>query len=146
MERFVAVNRRNYEQYRNRLARIHGIAVAEVGGGGESSNYQYVTIEIDDDRAGVDRDAVMDFLHREYVLARRYFYPGCHRMEPYRSLAPELHLPETERLARRILALPTGTAVTVEDVDRVCDLIEAAVEGRGRAGRVLQHAADSPAE
>ncbi len=23
---------------------------------------------------------------KEQVLARRYFYPGCHRMEPYRTL------------------------------------------------------------
>lgn len=146
MERFVAANQRNYEHYRNRLNGIDGIAVAEVGGPGESSNYQYVTIEVEEERAGVDRDAVMEFLQREYVLARRYFYPGCHQMEPYRSQAPELHLPETERLAGRILALPTGTAVTDEDVDRVCDLIAAAVEGGRGAERVLQRVADSAAE
>jgi dTDP-4-amino-4,6-dideoxygalactose transaminase len=143
MERFVAANLRNYEHYRRRLAGIDGIEVAEFGGDGESSNYQYIAIEIDEDRTGVDRDAVMDFLHGEYVLARRYFYPGCHQMEPYRSVAPELRLPETERLAARILALPTGTAVTDDDVDRVCDLIEAVVEGRDSTGRVLQRLVDS---
>ncbi len=37
-------------------------------------------------------------LHAENVLARRYFYPGCHEMEPYRSYFPHagLVLPETE--------------------------------------------------
>ena len=55
----------------------------------------------------------MRVLWDENVLARRYFYPGCHRMEPYRSTWPDegRWLPETERLAARVLQLPTGTAV-----------------------------------
>ena len=30
------------------------------------------------------RDDLVAALHAENVLARRYFYPGCHRLEPYR--------------------------------------------------------------
>ena len=43
----------------------------------------------------------MKILHAENVIARRYFYPGCHRMEPYKSLFPNagLVLPETEKIA-----------------------------------------------
>ena len=50
-------------------------------------------------------------LRAENVLARRDLYPGCHRLEPYPTRFPEadLRLPETRRLAARVLCLPTGT-------------------------------------
>ena len=64
-------------------------------------------------------------LHAENVRARRYFYPGCHRMEPYRSFYPHAHLllPVTERLSQAVMTLPTGTAIGTEHVLRVCQLI-----------------------
>jgi dTDP-4-amino-4,6-dideoxygalactose transaminase len=68
-------------------------------------------------------------LHAENVLARRYFYPGCHRMEPYRSYFPHagLLLPHTERLASRVLILPTGTAVGRDQITGICRVIRMAV-------------------
>ncbi len=50
-------------------------------------------------------------------------------MEPYRSLQPNarLWLTETERVAERVLVLPTGTALTTDSVRRVCDLIRRSV-------------------
>jgi len=46
-------------------------------------------------------------------------------MEPYRSYFPHagLLLPNTNQLTRRVLSLPTGTAVAVEDIDQICELI-----------------------
>jgi len=68
-------------------------------------------------------------LWAENVLARRYFYPGCHRVEPYRSFFPNagLLLPETERLTSRVLALPTGTAIGPAEVKRICELVRTAL-------------------
>jgi dTDP-4-amino-4,6-dideoxygalactose transaminase len=59
------------------------------------------------------------------VLARRYFYPGCHEMEPYHSLFPHagLLLPETEKLVQRVMSLPSGTAVTRDDIKRICEIL-----------------------
>ena len=73
---------------------------------------------------------MLNVLHAENVMARRYFYPGCHRMEPYRSFFPHagLLLPETERVCERVLVLPTGVAVETQDVAGVCDIIRLAVE------------------
>jgi dTDP-4-amino-4,6-dideoxygalactose transaminase len=67
----------------------------------------------------------MEILWAENVLARRYFYPGCHKMEPYHSYFPHagLLLPVTEQVAQQILAMPTGTAVTPEDIAQICQLI-----------------------
>lgn len=79
---------------------------------------EYIVIEVEERVTEIGRDSIVQALHAENILARRYFYPGCHRMEPYRSFSPHagLLLPETERLARRIVVLPTGTAIGEEEI------------------------------
>jgi dTDP-4-amino-4,6-dideoxygalactose transaminase len=127
---FVAVNRRNYDCYRKELSEIPGVELLAYDGR-ERGNYQYVVAEIDPERAGVCRDELVKVLHAENVLARRYFFPGCHRMEPYRSLFPNagVLLPNTERVASRVLVLPTGTAVTENNVRTISRIIRLAVGG-----------------
>ena len=80
-----------------------------------------------------NRNRLVDILKAENVLARRYFYPGCHRMEPYRTLYPNAGelLPETERLAERVMILPTGTAVGGDEIATICELIRFACATRG---------------
>jgi dTDP-4-amino-4,6-dideoxygalactose transaminase len=67
----------------------------------------------------------VEALHAENIIARKYFWPGCHKMEPYRSLQHNvgLLLPETERIAARVIVLPTEQTVEVETVARVCKII-----------------------
>ena len=69
-------------------------------------------------------------LWAENFLARKYFWPGCHRMEPYKSLFPNayLTLPVTEEVGAKILVLPTGQAVDGEVVRKAAELIRTAVE------------------
>jgi dTDP-4-amino-4,6-dideoxygalactose transaminase len=125
---FVTVNRRNYLAYRRGLSGIPGFRLMEYDHE-THNNYQYVVIEVDGDVTGLSRDDLLRVLFAENVLARRYFWPGCHRMEPYRSGDPEAGrlLPETERVADRVLVLPTGTAVGEDDVATVCDIIRVAL-------------------
>lgn len=129
LDQFVAVNRANYQVYREGLAGVPGISLI-VYDEGEQNNYQYIVCEVDRTSAGISRDALMEVLHVENVIARRYFYPGCHRMEPYRSYFPHagLLLPHTEALTQRVLLLPTGTAVGPGEIERICRIIKLAVE------------------
>jgi dTDP-4-amino-4,6-dideoxygalactose transaminase len=124
MDEFVAVNRRNYQQYAVELAGLEGVTLLTYDER-EKCNYQYIVLEIDQSKTVVSRDQVMEILHQENVLARRYFYPGCHRMEPYRSYFPHagLLLPETERLTARVLSLPTGTAIRSAEIEKICEII-----------------------
>lgn len=73
----------------------------------------------------VSRDLLQHILVAERVLARRYFYPGCHRMEPYYSSFPQagLVLPNTEYLVQRVLSLPTGTAIGHDEINQICQII-----------------------
>jgi dTDP-4-amino-4,6-dideoxygalactose transaminase len=129
MEDFVSVNRRNYKQYEAELKGLEGVLLLAYDDV-EKCNYQYIVLEIDEARTIVTRDELMEILHKENVLARRYFYPGCHRMEPYRSLFPHAGplLPETEKLANRVLCLPTGTGVKEEQISIICGILRMVVE------------------
>lgn len=128
IDSFVAVNRANYETYRHGL-QIPGVHLVDYPDG-ETHNYQYVAVEIDEQEAGLSRDELVAILHAENVLARRYFYPGCHRMEPYRSYFPNagLLLTNTDALADRILCLPTGTGIDKGGIRVISGLIDFCVK------------------
>jgi dTDP-4-amino-4,6-dideoxygalactose transaminase len=71
-------------------------------------------------------------LQAENVMARKYFYPGVHRMEPYQTLQPEAGqgLPNTEILTRSVLALPTGTALGEVEIGLIGKILEMAILDR----------------
>jgi dTDP-4-amino-4,6-dideoxygalactose transaminase len=127
MEEIIAVNRRNYEAYRKGLADVPGISVINYETT-ERNNYQYVVIEVDPEVCRRNRDQIVEALHAENIIARKYFWPGCHKMEPYRSLQPNagLLLPETERMSDRVIVLPTGQTVNEETVSQICEIIRKA--------------------
>lgn len=87
-------------------------------------------MEVDTEQAGLSRDDMIQVLHAENVLARKYFWPGCHRMEPHRSLYPYagMLLPETERVAAQVIVLPTGNAISEVQIATICGIIQAATE------------------
>ncbi len=120
----IALNRRNYLSYKEGLVGLRGLSLIDYPES-ERQNYQYIVVELDSTRAPVSRDALVSILHAEGVMARKYFWPGCHRMEPYRTTYPEAatHLPYTELIAGNILVLPTGQAVSEVEVGRVCSII-----------------------
>jgi dTDP-4-amino-4,6-dideoxygalactose transaminase len=126
LDEFVEVNRRNYERYRAELDGLPGISVLTYDET-ERQNYQYAVLELDPD-SPLSRDDLVRVLHAENVLARRYFHPGVHRMEPYRSLSPGLSLPRTEAVASRVVSLPTGGALGESDVAAVAGLVRLALE------------------
>ncbi|MCU1417975.1 MAG: hypothetical protein JWP32_2149 [Schumannella sp.] len=125
----IAINRRNYEAYVRELDGIPGISMLPIGADGPS-NYQYMVMLVDESCAS-SRDDVLAVLRANNVLARRYFWPGVHRMEPYRTLDPDAgtRLPVTEAVADRVVVLPTGTAVDEADIAVIAGLVRTAVGG-----------------
>lgn len=128
MDEFIAINHRNYLAYRDGLADIPGISLLPYSEK-ERTNYQYIVLILSEEIAGIGRDRLIDILQKENVMARRYFYPGCHRMEPYRSLQPQagLVLPETEKLVRQTIVLPTGTDISLKTISEITDILRCAV-------------------
>jgi dTDP-4-amino-4,6-dideoxygalactose transaminase len=118
---FVEINKKNYETYRTELSAINGIEVINYDLS-EKNNFQYIVVDIDPEICNSSRDGIVDYLHKRNIIARKYFWPGCHRMEPYKSFQPnaDLLLPETNRVAARLIVLPTGQVVDTETVKMVC--------------------------
>jgi len=133
---FMERNRANAAAYRDGLGDVPGLRMLEWDAR-ERNNYHYVVLELDEDRAGIDRDTLLAVLQAENVLARRYFWPGCHRMEPYRSLPRYvgLNLPATEKVLSRVLVLPTGTATDGERIARICQIVRRAITQSERVRR-----------
>ena len=131
LDEFIGVNRENYRLYSRALRDIPGVRLRRYDES-RRQNYQYVVVEIDPS-AAISRDTLVKLMHAENVIARRYFFPGCHGMEPYRTLQPgaAATLPNTVKLAQAVMALPTGTAVTPEDIETIGGLVRfAAANGR----------------
>jgi dTDP-4-amino-4,6-dideoxygalactose transaminase len=118
-----AINRRNHAQYIAALADIPGISVLAYHPA-ERNSHHYVVLEVDE-RCSASRDEIVAALHAENVLARKYFWPGSHRMQPYRDLYPHagLMLANTERVAERVVILPNGSSVSHEAVIAICAII-----------------------
>ena len=123
-ETITSANYNNYTTYQHVFKGIPGVRLLTYNEK-EAGNYQYIVLEINENKARIGRDKIMQILHAENVIARRYFYPGCHRMEPYRSYQPHalFLVPETEKLVQRILSLPTGTSISDKHIHKIGQII-----------------------
>jgi dTDP-4-amino-4,6-dideoxygalactose transaminase len=126
----IEANRRNHHTYREALSGLPGISLLGYDEAGRN-NYQYVVMEVGAD-CPVSRDRFIEALHAENILARKYFWPGCHNMHPYRELFPDagLQLPHTAQIAARAVVLPTGTAMNDAMIADVAAVIRVLVEDR----------------
>ena len=140
VDEFIERNCLNHSAYRRELDGIPGLSVMAYDER-ERANYQYIVLEVDGPAAGLTRDELVGVLFAENVLARRYFFPGCHRMEPYRSYFPHaaLVLPETERLCGRVVVLPNGTSVDEPAISQICQIIRTAVSNAPAVRSKLVH-------
>jgi dTDP-4-amino-4,6-dideoxygalactose transaminase len=145
MDEIISANRANYLTYQAALRGVPGVRLFEFDER-EARNYQYIVLEVAD--AGLSRDQLLAILWSEGIRARRYFYPGCHRMEPYASAAhtEAASLPVTERLAASVLALPTGTAISPAQVAEICAIIRLALSHADDVARRLENSASQSEE
>jgi dTDP-4-amino-4,6-dideoxygalactose transaminase len=121
---FKARGKSNLAAYEDELGSIPGLSVLDHLGD-QGRNYHYIVVEVDEAVTGLSRDELCGALWLENVLARRYFFPGVHQMEPYRSLFPhaKLLLPRTERLTSRVMTLPNGMSIDADDIKRIGALV-----------------------
>ena len=118
----LANNRKNYGAYRALLENINGIGMLHYEGP-EQFNFQYIVAEIEDGFP-VSRDRLVEILHAENVRARRYFWPGCHEMAPYKELYPNVggELANTENVAKSIIVLPTGQVISESKIHTITSI------------------------
>ena len=120
----IATNRENYAEYKRGVEGSSALRLMPFDAT-EKPNYQYVVMEVDRHAAGLDRDHFLAILHAENVIARRYFFPGCHQMEPYKTRysAAGNKLPVTDALVQKTLVLPTGDQVDRDGISKICGIL-----------------------
>lgn len=108
-------------RYRMRLEGVKGIKLCPVQKN-ISRNYAYFPVVFDKDLFGKNRDEVAEYLKKENIFARKYFYPLTNEFSCYKGLFKN-ETPVAEKIAKNILTLPMYADLTVLDVDKICDII-----------------------
>lgn len=108
--------------YRNRLIGIDGIKLCAPQDG-VVSNYAYFPVVFDGFK--YTRDEVAACLGNENIIARKYFYPLVNEYTCYKELhtADVTKTPIAKHIADRVLTLPLYADLSMEDVDKICDLV-----------------------
>ena len=114
--------RRVTERYRARLEGVPGLRLLPEQPG-VRANYAYFPVLFEGYK--YDRDQVFALLAAEGVNARKNFYPltnsfACFRGRPGFDVADT---PVAAAAAERVLTLPLYADLSLEDVDRICDVI-----------------------
>jgi len=109
------------ERYRKNLSGINGIVLCKEQEG-VKSNYAYFPVVFDGYKK--DRDDVFCELKENEIIARKYFYPLTNSFECYKKLNSQSKTPIAEHIASRVLTLPLYADLSLNDVDRICDIIK----------------------
>lgn len=108
------------DRYTERLSDVKGIRLIKPQAGVEY-NYAYYPVIFDGYK--MNREQVLEELAKHDVIARRYFYPSVDSAECYQGKYPAEKTPLSHYYAERVLTLPLYADLSVEDADRVCDII-----------------------
>jgi dTDP-4-amino-4,6-dideoxygalactose transaminase len=125
----IAANENNIDAYAREFAGIPGLTLLPYDRS-EANNFQYVIAEIHPE-CPVTRDQIVAALTAENILARKYFWPGCHLMQPYKTQFPDAdaRLPNTNLVANRVIVLPTGTTLPSDAPATIASVIRALIGG-----------------
>ncbi len=113
----LAARHRVAEVYNERLS---SIAKPQAHVDGALSGYGYYAMRIE------NRDHVVNTVKEMGVPTAVYYSTPLHQMQAFEAYAPEGGLPVTEQVSADILSLPMHPYLTPDQVDYICDAVEAA--------------------
>ena len=110
------------ERYRMQLSGIDGIKLITEQENVQP-NYAYFPVVFEDQT--LTRDKVFELLREQNIFARKYFYPLTSEFECYQTFptADSSKTPIAKYVSEHILCLPMYTDLTLEDVDKICEII-----------------------
>jgi pyridoxal phosphate-dependent aminotransferase EpsN len=125
----VAARRRVFEYYRTALGDLPGIDFMPEAPWGEHSRW-LTTITIDPEHLGVDREQVRLALAADDIEARPVWKPM--HLQPVFAAFERVGGSVAEDLFERGLCLPSGSSLTIDELERIVDIIRQAA--RQQAG------------
>lgn len=109
-------------RYIDRLSNIEGIKLCEISKDIES-NYAYFPVLFNGYK--YDRNEIKEKLKQNDIGARKYFYPLTSNFACYHNYFVDSvgEVPVAEFVSKHILTLPLYADLSIEDVDRICNII-----------------------
>lgn len=109
------------KRYRARLSGISGINLCplkkEI-----KYNYAYFPVVFDPETFGAGREDVFYRLTQQNIFAKKYFSPLTSDLDCCKKIKIKTDTPVARYISDRVLALPCHSNLSVEDVDRICDI------------------------
>ncbi len=109
------------KRYEERLNGISGIKIFGESAKG-SRNYAYFPILVTEEYKH-SRDEVYDKLREHHVFSRKYFYPLTSDQACFKNKYRNIDIPNARALANQVLTLPLYEGLSLEDADRIADII-----------------------
>ena len=111
-----------FERYMDRLSGTEGIALMKPQKD-VTPNYAYYPIVVDEKKFGANRQVIIDSLAKEDIHVRKYFYPLTSDMDCYKGRFDSSLTPVAKWTADRVITLPMSASLSLDDVDRICDIV-----------------------
>lgn len=125
--REIAKRKKIVLRYMENLKKVEGLQLPEIQEGVES-NYAYFPIVVNEDIFGMSRNEIYSTLARNEIYARKYFYPLTNTFECYRGMYNADSTPTALQISNRIMTLPLYSDLTLDNVDRICDIMSGCKE------------------
>lgn len=127
IEEEIEKRKRIVQRYRSNLEKMDGIVLNNIQQN-IKSNYAYFPVMFNEEILGFTRDDVFQELALYGVAARKYFYPLTSTYECYDGKFDVSETPVALQTSLRVLTLPLYADLSLEDVDRICNVIHNMIE------------------
>lgn len=118
----IAKRKHIVERYKENLGSVNGIKLCK-NQDGVVPNYAYFPVVFDEKVFGKSRDEISDNLAAEGIFSRKYFYPLTNAFDCYKDKFNAADTPKALEISKRVLTLPLYADLSLEDVDRICNII-----------------------
>lgn len=110
----LADRKKKYNMYKQQLSSNSALSFQKIS---EDCNYSYFPVIFPDEATLLKVQAA---LNENHIYPRRYFYPS---VNTFTKLVPYTQMPVSEDIASRILCLPLYYTLTMEDMERIINII-----------------------
>lgn len=122
LDREIAKRKAVVEHYRERLSHMEGLILCQEQPDVQS-NYAYFPVLFEPTLFDATRNEVFDALQKRNIYARKYFYPLTNTFDCFHGLYDVGQTPVALHISKRVLTLPLYSDLSLENVDRICDVI-----------------------
>lgn len=123
VEEEIGKRKRVTERYREHLEGKRGIQLNAIQKD-VIPNYAFFPVFFHEKEFGASRDEVKVALEKEGIRTRKYFYPLTNTFSAFHGKYDVSKTPVALRFSKKVLALPLYADLPLDDVDRICRIIQ----------------------